>query len=175
MISTFFLLFYREERQKRKEEEKRKRDEKRDEERKLAELKRRNREMELEAAAAALAAAAAQAAASAALFNHSGEVFDSMQVEFDADDCDLNLADVEDLGHDDDLGLEDLEDDLEEDEEDITDDEDEDDMEGYEYPIGPMPQEVTNDLKSLDEMVSVLFVMLTGRKFRSSCDIERMN
>ena len=168
------MLFYREERQKRKEEEKRKRDEKRDEERKLAELKRRNREMELEAAAAA--SAAAQAAASAALFNHSGEVFDSMQVEFDADDCDLNLADVEDLGHDDDLGLEDLEDDLEEDEEDITDDEDEDDMEGYEYPIGPMPQEVTNDLKSLDEMVSVLFViLLIGRKFRSSCDIERMN
>ena len=79
-----------------------------------------------------------------------------MQVEFDADDCDLNLADVEDLGHDDDLGLEDLEDDLEEDEEDITDDEDEDDMEGYEYPIGPMPQEVTNDLKSLDEMVSLV-------------------
>ena len=172
------MLFYREERQKRKEEEKRKRDEKRDEERKLAELKRRNREMELEAKAAAdkaAAAAAAQAAASAALFNHSGEVFDSMQVEFDADDCDLNLADVEDLGHDDDLGLEDLEDDLEEDEEDITDDEDEDDMEGYEYPIGPMPQEVTNDLKSLDEMVSVLFVILTGRKFRSSCDIDRMN
>ena len=90
-----------------------------------------------------------------------GEVFDSMQVEFDADDCDLNLADVEDLvGHhdlgDDDLGLEDLDDDLEEEEE-ITDDEDEDDdMEGYEYPIGPMPQEVTNDLKSLDEMVSLV-------------------
>ena len=84
-----------------------------------------------------------------------------MQVEFDADDCDLNLADVEDLvGHhdlgDDDLCLEDLDDDLEEEEE-ITDDEDEDDdMEGYEYPIGPMPQEVTNDLKSLDEMVSLV-------------------
>ena len=73
-----FVIFYREERQKRKEEEKRKRDEKRDEERKLAELKRRNREMELEAKAAAdkaAAAAAAQAAATAALFNnHNGEI-----------------------------------------------------------------------------------------------------
>ena len=27
-------------------------------------------------------------------------------------------------------------------------------MEGYEMPIGPLPQMVTNDLKSLDEMVS---------------------
>ena len=99
-----------------------------------------------------------------------------MQVEFDADDCDLNLADVEDLGDHDDhfdddhLGLEDLDDEddlLEEDEEeDITDDEDEDDMEGYEYPIGPMPQEVTNDLKSLDEMVSVLSkIPIKNKKF----------
>ena len=32
--------------------------------------------------------------------------------------------------------------------------EEEEEMEGYAYPIGPMPQEVTNDLRSLDEMVS---------------------
>merc|ERR1719410_332914 len=31
--------------------------------------------------------------------------------------------------------------------------EEEEEMEGYAYPIGPMPQEVTNDLRSLDEMV----------------------
>ena len=31
--------------------------------------------------------------------------------------------------------------------------EEEEEEEGYPYPIGPMPQEVTNDLRSLDEMV----------------------
>lgn len=31
-------------------------------------------------------------------------------------------------------------------------------MEGYEMPIGPLPQMVTNDLKSLDEMVSEIIV-----------------
>ena len=30
----------------------------------------------------------------------------------------------------------------------------EDDEEGYEIPIGPLPQMIFNDLKSLDEMVS---------------------
>ena len=91
-----------------------------------------------------------------------GDPFSSMQVQIDPDD-DLNLADVED-GHDDeDLDdLDDLEDDEdededEEDEEDEDDDDDEiDDMEGYEMPIGPLPQMVTNDLKSLDEMVSLV-------------------
>ncbi len=32
--------------------------------------------------------------------------------------------------------------------------EEEEEEEGYPYPIGPLPQEVFNDLKSLDEMVS---------------------
>ncbi len=81
---------------------------------------------------------AAAAAAQAAL---NGEVFDSMQVEFDVDD-DVNLADVEDG------------DEAEEEEE------EEEEMEGYEMPIGPLPQTVTNDLKSLDEMVSNQYFLL---------------
>ena len=38
----------------------------------------------------------------------------------------------------------------EEEEEEVEEDQD------YEFPIGPMPQHITNDLKSLDEMVSLL-------------------
>jgi len=50
--------------------------------------------------------------------------------------------------------------DLEEDEditESVGDEEEEEEMEGYAFPIGPLPQQVTNDLKSLDEMVSHSF------------------
>merc|ERR1711994_99983 len=96
-----------------------------------------------------------------------------MQVEFDVDD-DLNMADVEDGNEDD---LEDI---------DHDDDDEEDDFgsykqnqhytkttlvsnntvqksntnvptkQRYDMPIGPLPQQVTNDLKSLDEMVREL-------------------
>ena len=124
-ITMFDLTNFREERAKRKEEErKRKEEEKRwREEEKMAELKRKMELME----------------------SHE-LVFDSMAVEFDVDD-DLNLADVED-GNDEDLEAE-----IEDDDDDDDEDDDEDDMEGYEMPIGPLPQMVTNDLKSLDEMV----------------------
>ena len=42
----------------------------------------------------------------------------------------------------------------EEEEEEEEEDEEEEEEEGYPYPIGPMPQEIHNDLRSLDEMVS---------------------
>ena len=110
----------------------------------MAELKRRKEIEEQQAAAAQ----AAQAQALLLNSGNAGEVFDSMQVNFDGED-DFNLADVEDLGQlDEELELE-LEEEEEEEEE-----EDEDDF-GYEMPIGPLPQMVNNDLKSLDEMVSV--------------------
>ena len=184
---NFILLFFREERKKRKEEEKQRKEEeklrkeeekrKREEDRKLAEMKRRQKELEA-AEAAAKAEAAALNAANGLPGGHfgvggqHGEVFDSMQVNIDDDDG-LNLADVEDLGHDgrdsfEDLDdLDDLDDDYDEDdvtdeddEDDEDDDDDVDDMEGYEMPIGPLPQLVTNDLKSLDEMVSQFLVFL---------------
>ena len=91
------------------------------------------------------------------------ENFDSMQVEVGMDD--LNLADVEleDLleaagaGHgtgeaDDDVDVDD-DDDVDDDEE---EEEEEEEDEDYAFPIGPLPQNITNDLKSLDEMVSPL-------------------
>ncbi len=45
-------------------------------------------------------------------------------------------------------------DDFEEEEEEMEEEEEEEEDEGYPYPIGPMPQEIYNDLRSLDEMVS---------------------
>ena len=67
------------------------------------------------------------------------DIFDSMQVEVDMEE--LSMADVE---YEDNLDqLDDL-DELDEEEED----------EDYAFPIGPLPQNITNDLKSLDEMVS---------------------
>lgn len=168
----------REERQKRKEE---KEEEKRrkDEDRKLAEVKRR-RELE-EAKEAAKEAAAAKMAAALGLNNngliggpngHGGLhganglgfanglgsgadcVFDSMQVEFDVDD-DLNMADVEDGNDMDEDDLDRIDED-EDDEEEEEDEEDDTTCFGYDMPIGPLPQQVTNDLKSLDEMVREL-------------------
>jgi hypothetical protein len=45
-------------------------------------------------------------------------------------------------------------DDFEEEEEEMEEEEEEEEEdEGYPYPIGPMPQEIYNDLRSLDEMV----------------------
>ena len=76
------------------------------------------------------------------------DVFDSMQVEVDMEE--LSMADVEyedNLDHLDDL------DEAEEDELDEEEEEEEED-EDYAFPIGPLPQNITNDLKSLDEMVS---------------------
>ena len=40
-----------------------------------------------------------------------------------------------------------------EDEDDEDDEDEPEDEEGYAFPIGPLPQQITNDLKSLDEMV----------------------
>ena len=38
---------------------------------------------------------------------------------------------------------------------------------GYDMPIGPLPQQVTNDLKSLDEMVSEFIPLKALRIFES--------
>ena len=75
--------------------------------------------------------------------------FDSMQVELGDLDV-LRLADVSDADLMDDIIPEDTEDEdeFEEDEEEEPEDED------YAMPIGPLPQMIFNDLKSLDEMVS---------------------
>jgi len=86
--------------------------------------------------------------------DHLVDVLDSLQVE--VDDCELRLDDVDD--HDDDLEVEDDKD--EEEEEDLEDEEEEEEEEedeDYAFPIGPMPQNITNDLKSLDEMVGNFF------------------
>jgi sRNA-binding carbon storage regulator CsrA len=179
----------REERQKRKEE---KEEEKRrkDEDRKLAEVKRR-RELE-EAKEAAKEAAAAKMVAVFG-FNNNGFiggpnghgglhganglgfanglgsgadcVFDSMQVEFDVDD-DLNMADVEDGNDMDEDDLDRIDED-EDDEEEEEDEEDDTTCFGYDMPIGPLPQQVTNDLKSLDEMVSEFIPLKALRIFES--------
>ena len=53
---------------------------------------------------------------------------------------------------DEDDDLEDEDDLLDEEEEEEEEEEVEEDQD-YEFPIGPMPQHITNDLKSLDEMV----------------------
>ena len=60
----------------------------------------------------------------------------------------LRLADVEE-----DL-IEDIIEDTEEDEEFEDEEEEEVEDEDYAMPIGPLPQMIFNDLKSLDEMVS---------------------
>ncbi len=73
-----------------------------------------------------------------------------------------NLADVEEEDDDDDEHDEatTTEDDQgEEEEEDVEEEEEEE--EGYAFPIGPLPQQVTNDLKSLDEMVRFTTLYLT--------------
>ena len=149
-----FTYLYREERQKRKEEKEEEKRRKEEEKLKLAESKRRQKEIEDQEAREK--AAEKLLLQQNALLNHTGEVFDSMQVEFDQEENFGNLADVEDLG----LLNEELEDELEEtepeEEEEEEEEEDEDDF-GYEMPIGPLPQMVNNDLKSLDEMVSFNF------------------
>ena len=38
---------------------------------------------------------------------------------------------------------------------------------GYDMPIGPLPQQVTNDLKSLDEMVSEFIPLKALKIFES--------
>ena len=85
--------------------------------------------------------------------NFGAEIFDSMQVEVDMDE--LSLADVE---YDDHLDIEEEGDEDEDEDEDDDEEDEEEEDEDYAFPIGPLPQNITNDLKSLDEMVSDSFV-----------------
>ena len=85
--------------------------------------------------------------------NFGAEIFDSMQVEVDMDE--LSLADVE---YDDHLDVEEEGDEDEDEDEDDDEEDEEEEDEDYAFPIGPLPQNITNDLKSLDEMVSDSFV-----------------
>lgn len=57
----------------------------------------------------------------------------------------------------DDVCMDDVEGDDEADED--EDEEEEEEDEDYAFPIGPLPQTVTNDLKSLDEMVRRFFLL----------------
>ena len=69
-----------------------------------------------------------------------------------------------------DLDLEEEEEEEEEYEEEEEEEEEEEDMEGYPYPIGPMPQIVSNDLRSLDEMVNIFFIiLLRSRLYLFNC------
>lgn len=123
-MSCHFSIF-REERQKRKEE---KEEEKRrkEEERKLADLKRQRMEASMTTSQAEHNNGCNPDGANHGLTNgggqngglllgQNGDIFDSMQVEFDVDD-DLNMADVED-GNDD--------------EDDLDDDDDQDDEDDF--------------------------------------------
>ena len=76
------------------------------------------------------------------------DLFPSLAVEVPDDTL---MDDVEDDFHDGyDNDFDEYDEEIEEEEEEEDEEEEE---EGYPYPIGPMPQEVTNDLRSLDEMV----------------------
>jgi len=140
-----FNLFYREEKERkrrekeerdrekaaRKEEEIRRKAQEKEEkerrEREQQEQERREREQEL-------------------------DLFPSLAVEVHDD---TGLDDVEDDFHSYyNNKYDDEDDDFEEEEEEMEEEEEEEEEdEGYPYPIGPMPQEIYNDLRSLDEMV----------------------
>ena len=139
-FSRFFTFLCREEKERKKEEKKE------EERRKRAEAREKEREATAAASAAANAAAAAASLAAANALSNA-EMYNSLAVEIDED---REMADVEDNDLDNDLENE-VDIDVEEDEEEEEDEE----PEGYAFPIGPMPQMVTNDLKSLDEMVSL--------------------
>ena len=96
------------------------------------------------------------------------ENFDSMQVEVGMDE--LSLEDVEFEDHletagagngsaEDDIGHDDHDDDGNDDDDDDEEEEEEEEDEDYAFPIGPLPQFITNDLKSLDEMVSLAILI----------------
>ncbi|XP_040580309.1 uncharacterized protein pigs isoform X2 [Lepeophtheirus salmonis] len=76
------------------------------------------------------------------------EQFNSLHVNLDGDEIN-HLRDF-------DADEEDIEEEEEEEETEISDEEEDDEDMEYNYPIGPLPQLITNDLKSLDEMVREL-------------------
>ena len=145
-----FVCFFREEKERRREEkEEEKRKSKEEEKRRLKEEdKRRKEEEELKRRKEE------EEARMRMLLEREADVFDSMQVEVDMDE--LSLADVEydnNLDHLDDLEEEEEDEEDDEDDEEEEEEEEEEEDEDYAFPIGPLPQNITNDLKSLDEMV----------------------
>ncbi|TRY70714.1 hypothetical protein TCAL_16364 [Tigriopus californicus] len=127
------------------EERERKREERKEEERRKK--KEEHEQQQQQAHSASSTAAAAAALASAAM--HTADMYNSLAVEIDED---REMADVED-------NEEEEEDPFSHDEvitESETEEEEEEEDEDYAFPIGPLPQMVTNDLKSLDEMVREL-------------------
>ena len=76
-----------------------------------------------------------------------------MQVELGDLDV-LRLADVSDADLIPDCIIEDTEEEEDDDFEEEEEEEEEPEDEDYAMPIGPLPQMIFNDLKSLDEMVS---------------------
>jgi len=92
----------------------------------------------------------AESAESAAA-NSCANMYASMMVEVgdEVASTDLDDLDDHDRDHDHDHDLDD------DGASTSVEDEEEEEMEGYAFPIGPLPQQVTNDLKSLDEMVSL--------------------
>ena len=135
------------ERKKREKEEKERERQAREEE-KMRKMKEREEErMRKEKEAAKLIA---ESEAALQKFQDDLDMFPSLAVEVHDDAI---MDDVEDNYNDYDDDFDEYEEEELEEEE-----EEEEEEEGYPYPIGPMPQEVTNDLRSLDEMVNLKHV-----------------
>ena len=137
------LFHFREERERRKEEKEEERRQRKEEER-----RRKQQQLEQERQERLQRELAER---EQQLLQHQSNNFDSMQVELGDLDV-LRLAEVS--GADDlpDCIIEDTE---EEDEFEEEEEEEEPEDEDYAMPIGPLPQMIFNDLKSLDEMVSI--------------------
>ena len=143
----------REERERRKEEKEEERRQKEEEKRQRKEEERRRKQQQQEQERQErlqreLAEREQQ------LLQHQANNFDSMQVELGDLDV-LRLADVSDADLIPDCIIEDTEEEEDDDfEEEEEEEEEEPEDEDYAMPIGPLPQMIFNDLKSLDEMVS---------------------
>ena len=152
-LSLHFSLFVsREERERRKEEKEEERRQKEEEKRQRKEEERRRKQQQQEQERQErlqreLAEREQQ------LLQHQANNFDSMQVELGDLDV-LRLADVSDADLIPDCIIEDTEEEDDDFEEEEEEEEEEPEDEDYAMPIGPLPQMVFNDLKSLDEMVS---------------------
>ena len=141
-FSNIYFAF-REERERRKEEKEEERRQRKEEER-----RRKQQQLEQERQERLQRELAER---EQQLLQHQANNFDSMQVELGDLDV-LRLADVSDADLIPDCIIEDTE---EEDE--FEEEEEEPEDEDYAMPIGPLPQMIFNDLKSLDEMVSQIY------------------
>ena len=130
------------ERKRREREEKERERQLREEEKARKVREREEERLRKEREAAKLIA---ESEAALQKFQEDLDLFPSLAVEVPDDTLMDDVEDDFNDGYDNDFD--------EYDEEIEEEEEEEEEEEGYPYPIGPMPQEVTNDLRSLDEMV----------------------